>query len=489
VIWEFADLIGRRLVFWGALSIVIGLGPAVAPDPFWRGLGAMFVAWGAVDAAIGVAARLLSERNRRASIGDVARRDRDAARLRTTLLVNVGLDVLYVALGAWLIAGAGSDAWRTGAGWGVVIQGGLLLLFDLVHAHWVPAPGPLLPEGMVLFSGPGHEPFRLSRIDGGAEGDPGPDSAHGPATAHRPADVRGALLVHGFSGSPREMRGLAAVLATSGWIVEVPRLPGHGSAIRDIADYRVEDWATEVEAGAAALRASGVTQLVVVGHSVGAALALATSARVSPDAIVLLAPFWVPLPRWQRLVAPVLRVFLPAGFRVFGRLDPLDPAVRGPLAGFLPGADLDDPQVVAGLRRVQIPVSLLEQLFRASALAGAAAPAVRVPVLVIQGTQDTVSRPDRTRRLVAVLPGAPSFIEVPAAHDLVTEASRVRDQVLAAVLAFATEVTRPSRFEQMAEAHAHGAGRHGSGGHGGANGYSHQHPPAHEARHEAPPSS
>lgn len=449
MIWEFADVLGRRLVFWGVLSVLIGLGPAVAGDPFWRGLGAMFVAWGAVDAALGVAARRLAERNRRASIGDVARRDRDAARLRAILLVNAGLDVAYVAFGAWLIASAGSDAWRAGAGWGVVIQGGFLLLFDLVHARWVPAPGPLLPDGIALFAGPGHEGFRLSRVaDEGAAG-PGP------------AAVRGALLVHGFAGTPKEMRGLAAVLASSGWVVEVPRLPGHGAAIRDIADYRVEDWIRCVEDGAAALREAGVTELVVAGHSVGGALALATHARVRPDALVLLAPFWWPIPWWQRLAGPLLRVFLPPGFRVFDRANPEDPAVRASLEAFLPGMDLDDPAVLAGLRRLQVPIAALEQLFRVSALAGAAAPSVRVPVLVVQGTADTVSRPDRTRRLVSRLPGAPSFIEVEAAHDLVTEASPVRDEVLAAVLAFATEVTRPGPFEQMGAAHAHGHG-HGA---------------------------
>jgi alpha-beta hydrolase superfamily lysophospholipase len=196
-----------------------------------------------------------------------------------------------------------------------------------------------------------------------------------------------------------------------------------------------------------------VTRLVVAGHSVGAALALATAARLKPDALVLLAPFWWPLPWWQRLVGPVLRVFLPPGFRVFDRMDPQDPAVRASLEGFMPGVDLDDPAAVAGLRRFVVPLSALEQLFRVSALAGAAVPSVRVPVLVVQGTGDTVSRPDRTRRLASMLPTPPTSLEVEAAHDLLTEASPARDEVLAAVLAFATEVTRPGPFERMVAAH------------------------------------
>ena len=161
----------------------------------------------------------------------------------------------------------------------------------------------------------------------------------------------------------------------------------------------------------------------------------------------------------------MLRVLLPTGIRIFDRVDPNDPAVRASLEGFLPGMDLDDPAVLAGLRRLRVPISALDQLFRVSALAGAAVPSIRVPVLAIQGTEDTVSRPEKTRRLVAMLPGMPAYVEVEAAHDLVTEASPARDRVLAAVLAFATEVTRPGPFEQVAAAHGREHGReHGTGG-------------------------
>jgi esterase/lipase len=278
-----------------------------------------------------------------------------------------------------------------------------------------------------LFSGPGHEGFRLSRID--LE-----------QTGAEPANVPGALLVHGFAGSPKELRGLAAVLASNGWLVEVPRLPGHGAAFGEVAEYRVEDWIAAVEEGAAALRASGASTLLVAGHSVGGSLALTTAARLAPDGLVLLAPFCWPVPAWQRVVGPVLRVFLPPGFRVFGRMDLSDPVVRARVEGFMPGVDLGDPTVAATLRELRVPLTLLEQLFRVSGLAAAGARAIRVPVLAIQGLDDTVSRPSQTRALLERLPSRPTYLEVEAGHDLVTEASPARDRVLTAVLAFAGRV-------------------------------------------------
>ena len=427
MIYAFADLIGRRLVAWGLVSMAAGTWLVATGDAFGRGVGASFLLFGVVDAAIGIAARLGAERGRRRSIGDEPARARETIRIRRILLVNAALDVLYVSGGLWLAATADGDAWRTGAGLGIIVQGAFLLVFDLVHAHWVPAPGPLLPEDVDLFMGPGHDPFRLSPVDG--------------------TPVDGILLVHGFAGSPKEMRPLAAVLAANGFLVEVPRLPGHGPEIRDIADYRLEDWVATVTAGAAHLRELGVLRLVVVGHSVGGALALATAANVQPDALVLLAPFNWSTSAWQRALGPVARTLLPAGFAVFSRVDLADPEVRGSMEALLPGLDLDDPAVVAGLRELRIPTVALEQLFRVAHAGERAAPSVRVPVLAIQGTHDTVSKPAQTHRLLGRLPSPARYVELDAGHDLASEGSPVRDEVLRMVLAFAQDPVRAEPAE------------------------------------------
>jgi hypothetical protein len=59
--------------------------------------------------------------------------------LRRLLLINTGLDVLYVVGGAVLALtlGVGDPTWR-GHGWGIVVQGAFLFVFDLFHAQQVP---------------------------------------------------------------------------------------------------------------------------------------------------------------------------------------------------------------------------------------------------------------------------------------------------------------------------------------------------------------
>jgi carboxylesterase len=67
------------------------------------------------------------------------------------------------------------------------------------------------------------------------------------------------------------MRPLAEVIAAAGFTVELPLLPGHGTALADMVPTRWEDWsaAAEGEYGSLAARCDSV---VVVGLSMGGTL-------------------------------------------------------------------------------------------------------------------------------------------------------------------------------------------------------------------------
>lgn len=108
----------RVLGAWAAGSVVAGA--ALARSPRTRGFGRQTAAWGAVDGAIA----LVGARKQRAS-GPT-----DPARLRRVLLVNAGLDVGYLAAGAWLVR---DGRWR-GDGLAVLVQGAFLLALDSTAA-------------------------------------------------------------------------------------------------------------------------------------------------------------------------------------------------------------------------------------------------------------------------------------------------------------------------------------------------------------------
>jgi carboxylesterase len=82
----------------------------------------------------------------------------------------------------------------------------------------------------------------------------------------------GALVLHGFTGNPNSMRGVAHALAEVGFAVELPLLPGHGTSIEDMQSTGWADWSGAAEEALGKLQARVPGDVVVVGLSMGGAL-------------------------------------------------------------------------------------------------------------------------------------------------------------------------------------------------------------------------
>ena len=88
----------------------------------------------------------------------------------------------------------------------------------------------------------------------------------------------GALVLHGFTGNPQSMRGIAHALAGTGLAVEMPLLPGHGTTVEDMIPTGWADWLAAAEDAYAALQARVPGRVVVTGLSMGGALTCALAA-------------------------------------------------------------------------------------------------------------------------------------------------------------------------------------------------------------------
>ncbi len=84
-------------------------------------------------------------------------------------------------------------------------------------------------------------------------------------------DTRGVLVLHGFTGNPQTMRPLAEALAAVGLTVELPLLPGHGTAMEDMLPTRWEDWSGAAETAFQSL-AARCERVAVTGLSMGGTL-------------------------------------------------------------------------------------------------------------------------------------------------------------------------------------------------------------------------
>ena len=73
--------------------------------------------------------------------------------------------------------------------------------------------------------------------------------------------ISAALLLHGFPGTPAEMRPLGTVLRDAGWTVHGLMLPGLGADIASLEERNFQDWSD------AARERHGRTEAAALGES------------------------------------------------------------------------------------------------------------------------------------------------------------------------------------------------------------------------------
>ena len=183
----------------------------------------------------------------------------------------------------------------------------------------------------------------------------------------------GVLLVHGFTGSPRSMRGLGEFLADKGLSVRGIRLPGHGTSWEDLNTKKAEDWVGAVDAEFNDFAADH-EEVFMVGLSFGAALSLDFAVR-NPDrvrGVVAIAPFV--------LTKDPLRVLAP----VFGKVLKSFPGVGNDICE--PGQD--------ELCYDKLSVRAVPHMLKFVARVRGLLPSLRTPLLVMHSRNDHTAPPE-----------------------------------------------------------------------------------------------
>lgn len=98
------------------------------------------------------------------------------------------------------------------------------------------------------------------------------------ASGSWPGGPHGALVLHGITGTPASVQGVARALADAGFAVESPLLPGHGTSVDDLARVGWKEWSAAADAAYVEL-AGRCRRVVVVGLSMGATLGCWLAAR------------------------------------------------------------------------------------------------------------------------------------------------------------------------------------------------------------------
>ena len=193
------------------------------------------------------------------------------------------------------------------------------------------------------------------------------------------------MVLHGFTGNPQSMRGLALALARAGLTVELPLLPGHGTDVADMVPTRWEDWSAAAEEAYVAL-AARCDAVVVVGLSMGGTLSVWLGERHPEIAgLVLVNPLIVPP---DADTVAFIDSLVEGG-------DELAPGVGSDIA--LDGA--------VESAYPELPLRAARSLFGAAAGVEAGLGSVTCPILLFSSTQDHVVAPVSGDRLVEGVKG------------------------------------------------------------------------------------
>lgn len=231
----------------------------------------------------------------------------------------------------------------------------------------------------------------------------------------------GALVLHGFTGSPVSMRPLAEVLAGAGFAVEMPRLPGHGTDTEDLVETGFDDWLTEAERCLEVLQGRTPDgKVVVVGLSMGGALtaALAQGHPELAGIVLINAPVAAPAE-----LAASLEEMLAGG------VDVLDSV----------GGDIADPDADEASYD-ETPLRPLLTLLMAGEDIRARLPEIQQPTLIITSRQDHVVNPADSDVLAEHISGPVERLWLEKSYHVAT-LDYDRAELEAATVEFATRVT------------------------------------------------
>lgn len=187
--------------------------------------------------------------------------------------------------------------------------------------------------------------------------------------------LHGVLIIHGFTGSPAQLRPLAEAINRCGYTVSGLRLPGHCTTLEDMAGVSWSDYMKCVREGWDALAAK-CRDVSVVGLSMGGLLSLLMCAERPARACVTLS---AAVKQRNKLapLSPVLKYVVPRVMRW-----PASMVHRG--EDFLHEYDYG---------YYGMPLRRVDDLMHLSRMAREALGKVRCPLLVMQSSRDETVDP------------------------------------------------------------------------------------------------
>jgi carboxylesterase len=226
----------------------------------------------------------------------------------------------------------------------------------------------------------------------------------------------GCLLIHGFTGTPKEMRWMGEYLSQQGYPCLGLRLAGHATCLEDMIRSRYTDWMLSVEEGYHLL-CGAADRIYLIGLSMGGMLSLLMSTKLDVTGVIAMStPYRIPYeyPIWA--------------MKLFSKALRFQPKVKEE-----PGAGWFDKEAyMEHISYPQNPVRSGVELQMLATEVRASLPKVDAPVLLIHSKNDTYVLPENVEHIYADLATSDKTkLYVTEAGHVVTR-DAARDQVFEA---------------------------------------------------------
>lgn len=237
--------------------------------------------------------------------------------------------------------------------------------------------------------------------------------------SHHGTSTSGALCLHGFTGNPGAMRGVAEALAEAGFHVELPRLPGHGTTVQDMMTTGWSDWVAEAESALAQLR-ERCDKVVVAGLSMGGSLTVYLGTK-HPDLAGLIG------------INPLVQ---PAPSELFEMAQGMLEEGTVSIPGI--GSDIADPDSTE-TAYAETPIGPFLSLTEGLRAMQADIATIHCPVLILNSPQDHVVEPSNSDFLAATVAGPVERVTLERSYHVAT-LDYDRDIIFEHAVAFAERV-------------------------------------------------
>ncbi|PRX41501.1 carboxylesterase [Planifilum fimeticola] len=242
-----------------------------------------------------------------------------------------------------------------------------------------------------------------------------------------PGGEIGLLLVHGFTGSPAELRPMGDYFRKRGISVHAPLLKGHGTSPEELAGTTWMDWRESVlQAYDRLCRDAGVRRVFAAGLSMGGLLVLDLARHRPLDGVIsMCAPIW--LKDRRAVFAPLVRFFRP----------------------YLPRREVKEAHIEEHLVPYdRLPLVSVGHLLRLIRQVRRRLPEITVPALVIQSERDETVEPSSGRYILKRLGSEEKEFKSYANSSHIITLDRERERLFADVENFIQRVTREEIREE-----------------------------------------